>query len=261
MRFVAQGCRQRSFASCSVPAVATATVQTVMAQLPTIPSASGPAPTPIASIPGPVATPTPVAVKTLTGMTITVQGKDEADYYIGQQLKYMGENTFTAISDLTDLDRMLFAELEVYRATCWLAAGRDYEQNWLSASEIAACRKTIKENGVMISSIKNDLALTKSQREKEQYASVGGYINDLKARAREHGVNREKQLTKALSLVHELFSMVGTYDRSDEVERQKLGLENSDVILDWVREVMEPEFKAIDEHFRQNAQRFWIRTI
>lgn len=205
--------------------------------------------------------PLQVQVRTLGGMTITVMGQAEADYYCEQKLKYMSENTFTAVSDLTDLDRMLFAELEVYRATCWLAAGRDYEQNLLAPSEIASCRKVIKENGTMISSIKNDLGLTKSQRDRDQYESVGKYIQELKARAREHGVNREKQLTKGIILIKELLSMVGTYDRSDEIERQKLGLENADEILDWIRGVMAPEFNAIDEYFRTHQQKFWVRKI
>lgn len=203
----------------------------------------------------------PVAVTTLNGMSIVVQGQAEADYYAGAQQRYLEQTTFTHTSDLTDLDRMLFAELEVYRCTCWLAAGRDYEQNLLGPGEHAACRKVIKENSALISTIKNDLGLTKSKREQEQFASVGTYITNLKARAREHGVKREKELTKALALTKELFSMVATYDRSDETERQKLGLETPDDVLDWVRSVMKPEFDAIDQHFRTHQQRTWVREL
>jgi hypothetical protein len=199
-------------------------------------------------------------VKMLSGQEIIVQGTAERDFYNEQQKKYTTENTFSAVSDLQDLDRMLFMELLVYRATCWLASGKNYYKEILGPGEEADCRKVIKENSPLISTIKNDLGLTKAQREKDAFTSVGSYIVNLKARAREHGIHREKQVHKALSLINQLFSMVGAYDRSDEVERFKLGLEKPDDILDWVREVMRPEFDAIDTAWRQN-QRAWLREL
>lgn len=200
-------------------------------------------------------------VQTLAGQTIQVQGSGERDFYVNQQQKYMAENTFTAITDLQDLDRLLFLELLVHRATCWLASGQNYHGELLSPSEEADCRKVIKENAPLISTIKNDLTLTKSQRDKEQFESVGKYLTDLKARAREHGIKREKELGKMLALGKELFSIVGTFDRADEVERQKLGLESTDDIVDWVRTVMKPEFDRIDDYFRTHQQKFWVRQI
>lgn len=201
------------------------------------------------------------SVKTLAGQTIQVQGDGERDFYVNQQRKYMSENSFSAIADLQDLDRLLFLELLVHRATCWLSSGHNYYGELLSPSEEADCRKVIKENSPLISTIKNDLTLTKSQRDKEQFESVGKYLSDLKARAREHGIKREKELAKMLSLGKELFSLVGTFDRADEVERQKLGLESSDDVVDWVRTVMKPEFDRIDDYFRTHQQRFWVRQI
>lgn len=196
-----------------------------------------------------------------TGSTFQVQGTAERAFWDGQKAKYEAEHKFTAASDLADMDRLLFLELLCHRATVWLSSGRNYNNEILTPVETNECRKVLRENSPLISTIKNDLGMTKSQRDREQYESVGKYIQDLKARAREHGVKREKELTKAICLLKELFALVGAYDRSDEVERQKLGLESEAEILDFVRKRMKPEFDRIDEYFRQNHQKFWVKTI
>jgi len=40
-----------------------------------------------------------------------------------------------------------------------------------------------------------------------------------------------------------------------------LGFDGPDDIITWVLEYMKPEFDAIDEHFRQNQQRFYVRDL
>lgn len=201
-----------------------------------------------------------IKVRTVSGFEIEVMGRSEAKYYRDQQQKYLVENKFTAVTDLADLDRLLFLELLIFRWTTWLSSGKDYD-GFLAPSQEDQVRKNIKEVGPQISTIKQDLGLTKSQRDKEAFESVGQYLVDLKARAKEHGVRREKQLTTAICLIKELFSLIGTYDRSNELERSKIGLETPEDILDWIRCHMRPEFDAVDEYFRANQQRFWVRRI
>lgn len=200
-------------------------------------------------------------VNTHSGSTIEVQGDGERNFWRNQKKKYEDEHKFTAATDLLDLDRLLFLELLIYRATQWLSSGKNYYGEVLTPGEESDCRKVIRENSPLISTVKNDLGLTKSQRDREQYESVGAYINQLKARAREHGVKREKELTKAICLIKELFSIVGTFDRSDAVEREKTGFETEADVLDWVRKSMKPEFDQIDAYFRTHHQKFWVKTI
>lgn len=208
-----------------------------------------------------VANPTQlIKVKTVAGHEIEVMGRYEAKYFRDQQAKYLAENKFTAVTDLADLDRLLFLELMIFRWTGWLSSGKDYD-GILAPSQEDQIRKNIKEVGPQISQIKSDLGLTKSQRDKEAFESVGQYLVDLKARAKEHGVRREKQLTSAICLIKELFSLVGTFDRSNELERSKIGLETEADILDWVRFHMKPEFDAIDEYFQNHQQKFWVRKV
>lgn len=208
------------------------------------------------TLPGPVLT----RVNTVAGHTIEVMSLEEARYYRASKGKYLNENKFTAVSDLTDLDRLLFMELMVFRWTGWLSSGRDYD-GLLTPNQEDQVRKNLKEMSPLISTVKNDLGLTKSQRDKEAFESVGQYLSDLKARAKEHGIRREDQLTKALCLTKELFSLIGTYDRSNALERSKIGLETADDILDWVRGHMKPEFDAVDAYFRQNSQKAWVRKL
>lgn len=208
------------------------------------------------TLPGPVLT----KVSTVAGHSIEVMSTEEARYYNASKRKYLAENKFTAVTDLVDLDRLLFMELLVFRWTGWLSSGRDYD-GLLSPNQEDQVRKNLKEMSPLISGVKNDLGLTKSQRDKEAFESVGQYLIDLKARAKEHGIRREDQLTKAICLMKELFSLVGTFDRSNELERSKIGLESEADIIDWIRGHMRPEFDAIDEYFRTHQQKFWVRKV
>lgn len=199
-------------------------------------------------------------VRQLNGHVLEVMGEHERDFYVGQQRRYLDENRYTAASDLADLDRLLFLELLDFRWRSWLARGSDYDGP-LSPSAEEQLRKNLKENSPLISQIKNDLTLTKNQRDKEQAESVGAYINELKKRAKEHGVRRERQLTRALALVNELFSLVGTYQRSNQLERSKIGLERPEDILDWITNHMRPQYDEIDNYFRTHSQRYWLGRL
>lgn len=204
----------------------------------------------------------PVLLKVmqLNGQEIQVQGPEEQKFYTEQRKRYMDENAFTAMSDLADLDRLLFLELLDFRWRTWLSSGRDYD-GFLTPQQEEQVRKNLKENSPLISTVKNDLGLTKSQRDKEKAESVGAYISTLKNRAKEHGVRRNKQMTRGISLCKELFSLVGTYDRSNQLERSKIGLDTADDILDWIRTAMKPQFDEIDAEYRNTSQKFWVGTL
>jgi hypothetical protein len=196
-------------------------------------------------------------VATPSGQYIEVLGDAERDFYEGQRKAYMAQNLFTNTSDLLDLDRLVFLELLIYRATSWIGAGQDYEGLRLSDAGETAQRRSLKETSSLISVIKNDLGLTKSQRDKDAYSSVGTYITQLKQRAKEFGVHREKQVSTGITLCKQLFAILGAYDRSDEVERKKIGFENADEILEWIRTIMVAEFDAIDTTFIAGTQKYW----
>lgn len=196
-------------------------------------------------------------VTTPSGQNIEVLGSAEHDFYGSQRDRYMAENRFTNTSDLLDLDRLLFMELLVYRATSWIGRGQDYDGMTLSDHDETAQRRSLKDTSAMISVIKNDLGLTRTQRDKAAYESVGHYLTQLKQRAKEFGIHREKQVATGITLCKQLFAIVGAFDRSDEIERKKIGFENADEILEWIRDIMVLEFDKLDTDFIAGKQKYW----
>lgn len=200
-------------------------------------------------------------VTQLNGHAMEVRTATEADFYTSQQGKYVSQNAFTAVSDLTDLDRLMMLELQMFRLTMWLGSGVDYDNRPLSQQAQIELRRQMKVVSDLISTVKSELGLSRSAREKAEFESAGAYIVQLRQRAKEQGVKREKELFAALTLIHELIGLLGVYDRANETERVKLGLEGPDDILEWIRVKLIPEFNAVDEYFREHQQRYWVGTL
>jgi hypothetical protein len=204
-----------------------------------------------------------VPVTTVTGETIELQTGDEAQFYAGRRDAYVKQNVFTETTDLSDLDRLLFQEVMAYRWMTALSSGKDVWGDPLSPAEEEQCRKNLKEVDQTISRIKGDLGLSRAIREKENNESAGAYIRNLQQRAKLFGIHRERQLDEALTLFNELSGILGAYDRSDELERTKLGFETEADIVDWLRSVAMPRFRTIDEHFRNrpDGQKYWLQEL
>lgn len=200
------------------------------------------------------------AVKTCAGHEIELQSKKEQSFYVKARNKYLTDNKFTIDSDLRHLDRLLLMEVQMYRWQWQLAAGVDYDMESLEPTDEAALQRSIKETSIQISSLQNDLGLTKAQREKDNEESVGAYLVKLRQRAKQFGVFREKQLGRSLELMNELFALAGSYKRANEGERRKLGFETAEDVVDWIVEVAQPRYQEIDDYFRENEQRHWIRN-
>lgn len=198
-------------------------------------------------------------VNLVSKRVIQVQGDGEAEWFERTRDTYLDQLKLTEVTDLQDLDRLLVMELMVYRWTVHVTSGQDYEGDLVDEDQL---QKQIKSYSDQISKLKAQMSLTKAQRDAEaNEGSLAAYIANLKARAKAFGINRERELRKALALTHELIAITEAFDRSDEEERRKIGFQSEAEILAWVRDVYIPEFRAIDEYFRDHEQRFWIRSI
>jgi hypothetical protein len=197
-------------------------------------------------------------VKLPSGSTFHVLTQDEVDYIKDRVQRYLSDNKFVNVSDLQDVDRMIQFELFCHRYSSWLSKERDY---WDEDVDEKALRSTIRVYSAEIRDIKKSLGIDKVARDKERGDdSVSEYLTQLRIRAREFGVMREEQLSKALDLFKELQALVGRHDRSDETERREFHCTLDD-IHEWMNTVAFPEFERIDEHFRANKQRFWVRRM
>lgn len=197
----------------------------------------------------------------LNGHQLEVLHKDEKAFFEQQLRSYRDQFSFTVVSDLTDLDRLLVLELQAFRYNRWLTSGRDYDDFDLPDARMDDLRGAMKQLARDISAIKSDLGMSKAMRDREQHESVGGYIVELRRRALEHGIRRNKQVDRFIGLMMELRSLVGTFDRSNELEREKIGLTSEADLVEWVRSYMIPEFDAIDAEYRQTSQRLWVGRL
>lgn len=188
-----------------------------------------------------------------SGAEAQVMTAKEADWFVESRDRYLKETRFTENTDLQDLDRLLGLELLLFRWTQHQMSGMDYDKNLVNDAEL---RRNIKDQSEAINKLKEQMGLSKKARDSKA-SSVEDRWTDLLTRAKEFGIHRETQLSKALSLCNELSAIIGSYDRADEEERRKLGFESEADILMWVRETFLPEFHEVDQHFRDNVQRYW----
>ncbi len=207
--------------------------------------------------PGPE--PDPITVRMISGAELTVLTESERTWFETSRDTYLEQTKFTQTTDLRDLDRLLSLELAVFRMTQHVAAGQDYDG--YEIDEVLT-RRNLREYSEQINRVKSSMGLNKAARdEAASGGDVSAFISDLKSRAKIFGIHREKQLGRALVLMNELSAIVGAYDRSDAEERARLGFTDEKEILEWVRQRMLPEYKELDEHFRENDQRYWIRSM
>lgn len=183
---------------------------------------------------------------------------EEKDYFEERRDKYLADNKFTNISDMQDIDRMLIMEVLVWRWGRWLSTGRDYWGEPVDANQI---QRHFSDYSKELRQLKQSLGIDKITRDKQRGEdSVEAYIENLRVRAKAFGVMREKQLDKALELMNDIKAQAIFYQNCDERERVEQGC-TAEKVLEWIIETVIPAYDAIDEHFRENDQRYWIRQM
>lgn len=179
--------------------------------------------------------------------------------FMENRIELYGEhNQLTNISDIAELDRMLVFELMVHRNGTWLGTGFDYDAEPINTK---AVQEQLGSFSTEIRLIKKNLGLDRPARERAKgEGSLSHYWEQLQERAKAFGINRDNMLNKGIELSMELISLIELHDNcADEAEREKLHCRIPEII-DWVRTVYMPEFQAVDAHFRQTDQRFWVRS-
>lgn len=198
-----------------------------------------------------------VKVKLPSGGEFWVYGR-ETKYWNDRVKRYLSDNLFTNVADLQDLDRILTLELFCWRWGVWLSQQTDYWHDPIDEKDLS---RQFKDTSNELRSLKSALGIDKVTRDKVKGEdSVSKYIENLKIRGREFGVKREKELGVALELFNELIGMVQLFDNCTDDERKELDIELED-LLNWLRDTAFPKFQAVDEHFRTNTQRFFIRDM
>jgi hypothetical protein len=184
---------------------------------------------------------------------------DEEKVYWNKALKrYVEQYKFENVADLQDLDRVLVGELLCHRWGSWLIREADYDGR--AIDEIADKlykNKLDQEREVRL--LKEKMGLNRAKRQDSESQAVHEYLATLKRRAKEFGVHRDSQIDKAITLLHEIFTQVGMYFRTDEEEQHHLGITPLEVMA-WINGECREEFEAIDAAFRKN-QKLWIKEV
>lgn len=193
-----------------------------------------------------------------SGAVFEVIHEAERDYWNQARERYLEQYRFDNISDLQDLDKVVLGETLSFRWGSWLARESDYDGR--SIEEIAdKIKKQKNDLDREVRILKEGMGLNRAHRQDSEQQSVADYIENLLKRAKEFGIHRDEQVTKAIDLLHEIFTQVGMWKRGDEEERAHLKV-NPEEILDWIDTVARSEFNAIDDAFRKN-QILWIREV
>ena len=197
----------------------------------------------------------PIAVTAPSGAVFTVLNSQEEDYFNKVSNRYINDYSFSNISDLQDVDKIIVMELLTHRWSSWLFNEVDY---WGEPIDADAIKKSLNDYTKEIRLQKKQLGMDKPSRDKVKGESASDYIEDLRERAKEFGVMRNEQASKSIELFKELEALVTLHDNCTEEERRENKVEIED-LFKWLRETAFPEFEEIDRKFRQTSQKYWIR--
>lgn len=200
----------------------------------------------------------PIYVIGASGAQFEVLSESEQSYWNHARDKYLDQYKFENVSDLQDLDKVLMGEVLSFRWGSWLISEGDYEGRSIEEIE-DKLKKQKRELDQETRILKEKMGLNRAHRQDSEQQSVADYIETLLKRGKEFGVHRDHQIAKAIDLLHEIFTQVGLYYRTDEEERAHLRVRPED-IMKWLVEVAKPEYEAIDDAFRKN-QVLWIKDI
>jgi hypothetical protein len=165
---------------------------------------------------------------------------DTEEHYLRDKIgRYMSDNHFVNVSDILEIDRMVTFELLIHRWTLWLSRGKDYWNNTINSKQLS---DTVQEFSREIRQLKKGLGVDKTSLQ----------------RAREFGYLRNEQFTQVITSFQRIKAIVQFHLNSDEIERKENACELPDV-LEVIQEEIS-KFDQIDETFRFEKQRMWIRN-
>ena len=107
------------------------------------------------------------------------------------------------------------------------------------------------------SRLKKALGIDRVTRESGRNEDLGTYIDKLLSRAQEFGIRRNDEAAAAIEWLQDVISKAQLWQNANKEEQEILNARAED-ILSYILETVEPEFRKIDDTFRQEHQRFWI---
>lgn len=197
-----------------------------------------------------------IPVRLPSGATFLVLTDSEKQYVEERVERYEADNKFKNVSDKQDEDKMIYFELFMHRWSLWMSKGVDYYNDPVDAKVLA---QQLNSYSTELRLLKKNLGIDKVARDRQRGDdSVAAYLDNLRMRAKEFGIMRNKQSAKSIELFQQLKSLLLFHDNCDELEQRENACTVDDV-MSWIREFAIPEFDALDDDFKKNQQSQWIR--
>lgn len=199
-----------------------------------------------------------IAVVLPSGVSFVVLTEAESAYVAKRVSQYTDEFRWTNVSDFQDVDRIIILELLVYRYGIFVSKMKDYFGD--TVDEIAL-RKTIHDYSGEIRQLKKSLAMDRVARDKSlDEDTVASYLEKLRIRAKEFGINRDNMTAKAVELGQQVIALWQLHVNCTPDERLEMQCTAEDLVK-WLGDVFKPEFEAVDKHFRETNQKIWIADM
>lgn len=191
-----------------------------------------------------------------SGATFYVLTDAEKEYIEDKIERYLSDNHFVNVSDMLDIDKMVTYELLHHRWVMWVSRQCDY---WGEEVNVKALADLAESYSGEIRQLKKALGVDKTTRDRTSGDdSVAARWDNVLQRAREFGYMRNRQAITAIEKMHRIAAVMTVHKNMDEIERREFGFELDDV-FEIIEDVVK-EYKEIDEEFKMNVQRYWIRS-
>lgn len=198
-----------------------------------------------------------IPVKLPSGGTYHVLTNSEKQFFEDKVKRYTDEFHFTNISDLSEVDRIVVGEVLHHRWSAWISKGRDYFDEEINSTTLSRSANDISHE---VRQLKKNLGMDKVTRDKVSGDdSIPAYWDALLRRAKEFGYMRNEQAVQAITSMMRIDALLTLHFNCDEAERREFHAEWEDIVA-LIREELE-KFHNIDDEFRQNVQRYWIRDV
>jgi hypothetical protein len=199
-----------------------------------------------------------IPVSLPSGAVYQVLTSDEVHYVEDRVRDYTQSFKWDNTSDLQDVDRMIMSEMLIHRYQNWLSRRADYLDDPIDETGL---RKAVNEASGELRQLKKSLGIDKISREKERGDdSVPAYLERLRQRAKEFGVNRNLQMDKGFEMCNQLIALYQLMENCDAQERIEMHCRPEDII-DWIGTSFIPDFQIIDTEFRKTSQRYWVQDL
>lgn len=185
--------------------------------------------------------------------TVMTQGEDKS--FKDLCSRYTSDNLFQNVSDLQDLERIIYMEVLSLRYAKWISTESDYYGDPVDAKALASM---IKDFSMELRQLKKAVGIDKPTRQREAGETLADYIEHLQKRAAAYGIRRQNQLTAALTLFNELTAKMTLHDNCTDSERKEQSSRPEDIMA-WIRDEAIPEYREIDTYFVDHEQKNWIQ--